>query len=213
MTNPFFFPDPVFGWAFLGILGILLCIASYTDLKSLVLPKWLTITIFALGIIANIVRGVVLSLNDHEVWVLGQSGAFVGALDGLLFALAGFLAAFLLFFFLWIMGVCGGGDVKIAAALGAWIGWSLLLWVFGFTIVTVVVVVIGMMVWGTLTGKKYTVPKATSSPDGKKKSPTGFALPLAIACLLVLPWALRRDLQVGPEGSSNTRAQAAVSNQ
>ncbi len=43
-------------------------------------------------------------------------------LEGLRFSLAGFGVGFGLLFVLWIIGGGGGGDVKLMAALGAWMG-------------------------------------------------------------------------------------------
>src|SRR5262245_8503550 len=117
-----YFPDPVTGWVFLtGLLGVL-AVASYTDQRFMKVPKWLSLPAFGLGLVASLVRGALLGASGSSVWVLGSNGAGVGALDGLLFALAGFVVGFVLFFGMWLMGICGGGDVKLFAALGAWIG-------------------------------------------------------------------------------------------
>ena len=51
--------------------------------------------------------------------------AFSGGLSGLVYSLQGMLVGFLLLFFLWLIGGMGAGDVKLLAAVGAWIGpWS-----------------------------------------------------------------------------------------
>src|SRR4051812_3196431 len=117
-----FFPDPLFGWAFVAALFALLAVAAWNDLRALVIPKQLTLPALALGLLFNVARGAWLGADGHAAWVLGEGGPAAGALDGLLFALAGFAVAFGLFFLFWFLGVCGGGDVKLFAALGAWVG-------------------------------------------------------------------------------------------
>jgi prepilin peptidase CpaA len=47
---------------------------------------------------------------------------FTGGLSGLLFGLQGMLVGFGMLFFLWLVGGMGAGDVKLLAAVGAWIG-------------------------------------------------------------------------------------------
>jgi prepilin peptidase CpaA len=73
----------------------------------------------------NITRGLwlgaILQGQEQPVWVCPASPLW-GALDGFLFALAGFALSFGLFLALWILGMAGGGDVKLLAALGAWVG-------------------------------------------------------------------------------------------
>src|SRR6059036_3080420 len=98
ITNPFF-PDPAFAWTFYVILVGITVFASYTDLHRLTIPKWLTVGALALGVLFNVLRGgwVAGGTASHGVWVLGAHGTAVGALDGLLFALAGFATGFGLF--------------------------------------------------------------------------------------------------------------------
>src|SRR5262249_31381464 len=102
--RPPFFPAPAFGWGYLLLLPGLLAVASYTDLRRLTIPKWLTLTVLALGLAANLVRGAWLGGTGQPAWVLSGSGEWLGLLDGLLFALAGFALGFVLFFVLWLMG-------------------------------------------------------------------------------------------------------------
>src|ERR1700687_1446164 len=117
-----FFPDPVFGWAFYVVLLALLASAAYVDLRWLTIPKPITLTLLGLGLLMNVVRGAWLGGSGASVWVLSQGGAWLGAADGVLFAVAGFALSFAIFFVLWIMGAGGGGDLKLFAALGAWLG-------------------------------------------------------------------------------------------
>src|SRR4051812_48412648 len=104
------FPSPWFAWSFLSVLLALLSVAAYQDVKRMVIPKWVTLPMLALGFVMNVVRG---------AWVEGSGG---GAGEGFLFALAGFGTGLGLFLSMWMLGTCGGGDVKLFAALGAWAG-------------------------------------------------------------------------------------------
>jgi prepilin peptidase CpaA len=127
MQDWHFFPDPVFGWTFYAVLLGFLAVATYTDVKSLIIPKALTLSMCGLGVVFSIVRGAWLgSLYEASgtslvVWHFARS-PFLGALDGLLCSLEGFAAALLVFFVLWRIRLMKGGDVKLVAALGAWVG-------------------------------------------------------------------------------------------
>jgi prepilin peptidase CpaA len=202
-----FFPGPLFAWTYLAVLLSMLAAASYTDLGRMVVPKQVTLTALALGLAFNLARGALLGASGRPVWVLADGGIFLGALDGALFAAAGFGLGFLLFFAMWIMGVCGGGDVKLFAALGAWVGPSLAVCVLGMTLVVVVAFVLGRLGIRLVRGEGIRIPKTTgrqaSLPtDKERRQPRrrilGFSLPLAIATALVLLWAFRVDLQFVP---------------
>ena len=80
------------------ILGLVLAVATWTDLKERVVPNWLTLPAMVLGLGGGLV---------HQGWA-GLGGAGLGLLAGGLI--------FLLPFFL---GAMGGGDVKLLAAVGA----------------------------------------------------------------------------------------------
>jgi Flp pilus assembly protein protease CpaA len=126
-NGPFFYPDPVFGWTFYAVLLGFLAVATYTDIRSLTIPKTLTLSMLAVGLVFGVVRGIwmgsVLQANESSlvVWHFARTPA-LGALDGLLCSLEGILAAFAVFFVLWLIGLMKGGDLKLVTALGAWVG-------------------------------------------------------------------------------------------
>jgi prepilin peptidase CpaA len=199
-----FFPAPVFGWMYLVVLLSFLAVASYTDLGRMVVPKTVSLSALAMGIAFNLVRGVWLGAEGLEVWKLGQHGPVVGALDGFLFTLAGFALGFALFFLMWIVGACGGGDVKLFAALGAWVGPYLAVCVLGMTLVVVTFAILGRVAWSLVRGdfkaSNKSRPRPAAAAAGKgglqpRRRVLGFSLPLAIATALVLLWAFRVDLQ------------------
>src|SRR4051795_2302757 len=83
-----------------------LAVATFTDLRSRRIPNWL--------VLPFLLAGVAVSAWSHGWHGLGQSLAGVGvgaAIFGTLFCLGGM----------------GMGDVKLCAAIGAWIGPSQLL--------------------------------------------------------------------------------------
>jgi Flp pilus assembly protein protease CpaA len=118
-----FFPSPAFGWAFLSALGAILVAACYFDLRHLTIPNKLTVPALLAGFSANTIRGAWLGLENGSVWA--------GAVDGIWFALLGFLLGFVLFFVFWQMGICGGGDLKLFAAVASWLGWLFFLGLVG----------------------------------------------------------------------------------
>jgi len=91
---------------FLGLLtGI------YTDASRHKLYNWLTLPLLFLGLIFSFLNGV-----------------------GIFSSLLGFVGAFVIAFFLYLTKGIYGGDVKLMAAIGAWVGKDLLFitffWIF-----------------------------------------------------------------------------------
>ena len=85
---------------------IVLAVATCTDLRSRRIPNWL--------VLPFMVSGIVISGWLHGLHGIEQSLAGL-ALGGLLFGILG------------LMGGMGMGDVKLCAAIGAWIGPSQML--------------------------------------------------------------------------------------
>jgi len=217
---PFFFPDPVFGWYFFAVLMIFLVVAAYIDSRTLRIPKWLTISLLALGVVFNVVRGAGLGAvlaahgSGSGVYFL-RPGTWPGALDGLLFALLGFAVSFGLVYILWVLGSMGGGDVKLFAALGAWVGPWHALYIFMATGPVIVVLLLGQAVWKMFNrksgkaffgmrdpsgaraareAKEAAVRKAARKGLRPRQRVTAYGLPVAISTALVLLLCHARDL-------------------
>ena len=104
MVNPLVH-IPLPHWLLLGPLAI----ATYTDLRYGMIYNHLTLPTAALGLVVN---------------------GVVGGWAGLIGAGAGLGAGFLIFYFLYVVGrgqAMAAGDVKLMAAIGAWLGWPLIL--------------------------------------------------------------------------------------
>jgi len=88
-------------WPSFTPTAAVLCVATFTDLRSRRIPNWLVLPFLAVGIVV-------------AAWLHGWHG--VGS------SLEGAGAAFLIYGFLFWMGGMGAGDVKLCTAIGAWIG-------------------------------------------------------------------------------------------
>lgn len=91
--------SPVVFWATLAVV----LTATITDLRSRRIPNWL--------VLPFLIAGIAVSIWLHR-WT------------GLKESLLGVLVGGLLFGILAVMGGMGGGDVKLCAAIGAWIWWQ-----------------------------------------------------------------------------------------
>ncbi|HYC55236.1 MAG TPA: prepilin peptidase [Candidatus Binatia bacterium] len=92
-------------------LVVTVVIAAVTDIIGQRVPNWLTLS------------ALLLAVTLHTI----ASGT-----DGLLFSLAGFGAGFALLIPFYALGGMGAGDVKLLAAVGAFMGAKQVLWVFIF---------------------------------------------------------------------------------
>jgi prepilin peptidase CpaA len=81
--------------------AVVLVIATFTDVRNRRIPNWLVLPFLVLGIV---VSGLL-----HGWHGVGSS-------------LAGAALGFFIYGFLFWMGGMGAGDVKLCAAIGAWIG-------------------------------------------------------------------------------------------
>src|SRR5215475_6043402 len=80
---------------------IVLAVATFTDLRSRRIPNWLVLPFLLAGLVVS---------------------AFLHGWQGLLQSVEGLVVGAAFFGFLALMGGMGMGDVKLCAAIGAWIG-------------------------------------------------------------------------------------------
>ncbi len=106
------------------VLGPAVAYAAYVDWRHHRVPNWLTASIAAAGLVAQVLWG-----------------------QGLLQGLGGLLLGFGLLIVPWAMHGMGAGDVKLMAAIGAWFGPWMALVAFCTGAVVGGVVGAGMIVW------------------------------------------------------------------
>jgi Flp pilus assembly protein protease CpaA len=215
MKEPFF-PDPVFAWTFFLVLAAVMAVAAVIDLRKMTIPKWLTFTTLALGVTFNVTRGAMMGasgLTKTILWLPVENSPWLGALDGLLFALVGFLIGFSMFFVMWVLGTCSGGDLKLFAALSTWSGVTLTIALLVVTIVLIIVLSVARLTWIVLRGDVQTAVRDYSikgaARKGKRagkqgyadaptprKGLTTYALPVALSVVVVFLWVFRAELRL-----------------
>src|SRR5262249_22566787 len=161
--------------------------------------KWLTLPTLAVGVLFNIALGAWTD-GPRGTFLFGGEGGFLGALDGLLLAVSGCLVGFGLFLVMFVLGTCMGGDVKLFAAIGAWVGRSRRFSLLPGTIVAVLMLAVARLTWNVVThvfgstqrdftlrgapnkraGRKADEPKAT------RRRLTAYSPAVAISAALIL---------------------------
>ncbi len=189
---------------------LVLSVASCLDYQLLRIPKWLTISLLLLGLVANVARGVLLSRIGQQVWLVNSTNGFVGALDGLAFSLFGATVGFLLFLMFWRIRICGGGDVKLITAVGGWIGPEIILYIIALSMGFISLWVLVLMAIRFLPNRaeKRGQPSSHLQESKRPQPPASRAVPLkpvrgrrfsystsvAIATLLMLLVLWQRQL-------------------
>jgi Flp pilus assembly protein protease CpaA len=194
MYKPFF-PNEIFGWSFFCLLMLLLCIAARIDFRTARIPKKVSIIIALTGVLANVVRGGYLALAGCELWLLDSGSVWVGLIDGFLFAVAGLLFAFIVYFGMFVLNCCGGGDVKLGAAIGAWIGAYYTIFLLFATVAALVIWITGKILAGGLPSAKKMRERAKRERQSPYKRVT-FAFSATLATAAVMLWFFRYDLQI-----------------
>ena len=99
---------------------IVVAVATFTDLRSRRIPNWL--------VLPSLLAGIVISPFRHD-WQGNHHGF---GWHGLGQCLAGVSLSLLFNVIPFLMGWTGGGDVKLYAAIGAWVGPVQFFWSFFF---------------------------------------------------------------------------------
>lgn len=158
-------------------VGVFTLVAAISDLRIRKIPNKMTVPMCVAGIVYQI--------------------GFYG-IDGLWASLLGFATGFGILFVLWMIATAGGGDVKLLAALGTWLGWFATLKVLLCSLIfvttgTVGIVLIGVLSQGMRRTKnqyltKNKTGKGETTEQRQKRRVMAFAVPVACAtwCVLVL---------------------------
>jgi len=170
----------------LGLAVALALAAGYTDWRSRRIPNWLTMPGFLVGVLVN-----VLAFG----W-LGLKASLLGAGLGLLLLLP--------FVFLRSLGA---GDWKLAGALGAFVGWQVLLYLLFWSVFVAGVMALVLVIYkrrfmqtlrnmGRLLASMLTfhMPGAEVSLDNPQSLKVPYGVALALTTLLfgiVKVWGAR----------------------
>lgn len=207
MADKPFFPDPVFAWSFFVAIAVLTAIAAYIDTRKAIVPKWLTIGMLIAGFPVNMVRAALLASQNKPLWLLDTGSVGLGVLDGFLFSLCGFVLAFGLFVGMWMLGLCGGGDVKLFAALGAWFGLLGILYLFLLSVAALWCWVFAVLVSRGGSLKKMRKANIVNTKKGKKTDAekvadkplrVTYSTPIAVAAIILMLLLFRPDLGLPP---------------
>jgi prepilin peptidase CpaA len=159
------------------LVAAFMAVCAVVDFRTRRIPNWLTVPAAAMGLLYH-------TLAPHGI--------------GPLLALAGFAVGFSLLLLPWLLGGGGMGDVKMLAALGAWLGPLGILIAFGLGAVVAAVAAIGMMtstmLWSgySATRNRYVGASAAASGPSSRRARRilPFAVPMAIGAWLLLAWLL-----------------------
>jgi prepilin peptidase CpaA len=155
-----------------------MALCATTDYRTRRIPNWLTVPAAIAGLVFS-------AVSPHGI--------------GLLPSLAGFAVGMLLLLLPWILGGGGMGDVKMLAALGAWLGPIWILVAFGMGSILAAFGMVAVMTMSTFahgfssTRKRYVAAAANASTQAeamKARRVLPFALPMALATWLLLAWML-----------------------
>lgn len=111
-----------------------LAVATFTDLRSRRIPNWLVLPFWVAGIAMS-------------VWLHGW--------HGLAQSLEGFALGAGIYGLLFCLGGMGMGDVKLCAAIGAWVGPSQLMVALVITGLAGGVIALGWAAWGGFLGSLF----------------------------------------------------------
>jgi prepilin peptidase CpaA len=160
----------------LGLVVALALIAGWTDWRSRRIPNWLTVTGFFVGIAANVL------MNG----LAGLKTSLLGAGLGLLVLLPFVLLRSL-----------GAGDWKLAGALGAFVGWEVILNLLMGSVLVAGVMALGLVIYkrrfretmrniGRIFGSLFMLrmPGAEVSLDNPQSLKVPYGVALALTTLL-----------------------------
>ena len=107
-------------------LPFILAFACYGEIRERRIPNWLTLGAIALGVGAAVIEGGVEGLKDSALGLAIAGGLFLPFC---------------------LLGVVGGGDMKLMAAVGAIVGWPMVLRVLCDTCIAGGVIAVAIMAW------------------------------------------------------------------
>ncbi|MCE9548159.1 MAG: A24 family peptidase [Planctomycetia bacterium] len=167
---------------FVAGVALYVALAAVLDIRQQRVPNFLTVPAALAGIAFHTFM--------PGGWGLGVS-------------LAGFAVGFSLLMLPWLFGGGGMGDVKLLAALGAWLGPKLMLVAFAMSVFTAAVLALGVLAWviategfGRAQGAYLKTQTVAATGGGNAAQPAPrrkqrmlpFALPVALSVWTMLAW-------------------------
>lgn len=156
------------------LLLLLVTIAAFIDIYKKIIPNWLTYPALIIGLIFGILPDV--------------GPTIVHSLLGLAIA---FFPALLLF----TLNSLGGGDVKLLSAIGAWVGFPMIIDVLVYSIISGTGIGLALIIWRgqflflikELFIKIFTKETNTALTINDMRIPFGAAIALGTGWALFLP--------------------------
>jgi Flp pilus assembly protein protease CpaA len=162
-------------WIFVVAVAFYVAAASYTDLHMQRIPNYLTVPTAVSGLVCSL-----LPLPEYPT-TFGD-------------CLLGFALGFTFFFIPFVLGGAGSGDLKLVAALGAWLGWFLLLWALAISLVFATLYAIAVWMAGFLNSglkpnrraKNNSGNGSPARPKARRRRAVPFAIPVALGTFCIL---------------------------
>ncbi|MBN2474989.1 MAG: prepilin peptidase [Pirellulales bacterium] len=174
-------------WILVVAVGLYVALAAATDLRMRRIPNYLTVPAALAGLAYHTLA--------PTGWGLGTSAG-------------GLAVGFALLLLPWLAGGGGMGDVKLLAALGAWLGTRWLLITFAVSACCAAAIALGVLVFAATqqgvadTSRRYLRARRPSGvPTGRGRGKSGgkrparvlpFAVPVALSTYAVLAWLVVR---------------------
>jgi len=168
-------------WIFIVVVALYAIATGYTDLRMQRIPNYLTVPMAIGGLIFFLVFGPLALGSPTDVPLDVRS------------CLLGFALGFAIFFIPFLLRGGGAGDLKLVAALGAWLGWFYLL--IGLVFALIFALVVAFVVWTTSfsasNGKAKNNQKSGDCDKNvktkvRRKRSVRFAIPMALGTWCVL---------------------------
>ena len=177
-------------WLFIVGVGIYTTAAGITDLRMRRIPNYLTVTTAIAGLACAVLK-----------WLDYPHDLFARYPTDWLNCLLGFALGFGIFFIPFALGGGGSGDVKLVAALGAWLGWFHLL--LALAVSLIIAMILAFVVWaarfaansGNRDNKSGgSGTRSVPSRKARHRSAVPFAIPMALGAWCILGLMIVEDI-------------------
>lgn len=165
-------------WTFVIAVAVYTAVAAALDLRMRRIPNYVTVPTALLG------------LTFHTLAPGGWGTAV---------ALAGFGTGFAILFLPWLLGGSGMGDVKLLAALGSWLGPTLVLVAFAVSALLAACIALVVMLAGAARPalqhrehRSIAVGRHAGKTGRRAKRALPFAVPVALGTWAMLAWMASR---------------------